>query len=232
MAPNPSRRKIDPICKTCIGAFMAARLDMYGARRVTTGCLEPGCNANWSIDHVLRFIPPGEPLENYNMAMLDVWKTDVEDQLLTCLSDSCNAIGIVEPAAPGYPQVCCVECELRMCARCRVPWHADLTCAEYDVRHINDAMTEEEKETLKMLQEKDGKRCPNCHIVIEKDGGCNSMYCTGCHKYFDWERAPRAVPGSKKPLDIQQVEGDQHGWGYVGAVVCEMDGIEAHETTK
>jgi hypothetical protein len=207
---------------------MAARLDMYGARKVTVGCVEPGCNAGWNVDHVLQYMTPGEPLEKYNMAMMDQWKIDAKDNLVTCLSDSCNAIGIADADSPGYPQVACPDCELRMCAACRVPWHTDLTCAEYGMRHINEMMTDEEMETLKMLQEKDGKRCPNCHIVIEKDGGCNSMHCSGCNKYFDWATAASVVPGSKKVAEPVYYP----GWGLVGPSVCEVDAVKSRETSK
>jgi hypothetical protein len=45
-----------------------------------------------------------------------------------------------------------------------------------------------------LMQTKDGKRCPNCFLVIEKDGGCNSMFCTGCQKYFNWATAGKIYP--------------------------------------
>jgi hypothetical protein len=54
-------------------------------------------------------------------------------------------------------------------------------------------MTDMEKETLELMQTKDGKRCPNCYLVIEKDGGCDSMFCTGCHKYFNWATAGKTL---------------------------------------
>jgi hypothetical protein len=188
---------------------------MYGARKVNIGCLEPQCKTHWDSDQVLRYFPPGAPLDKYSTAMLDVWKSENSTQILMCISDSCDAIGIKDSAAPGYPHVSCSTCELRMCATCMVPWHAGLTCAEFGARHINAAMTDAEKETLEMLQQKDGKRCPNCHIVIEKDGGCDSMYCACCKTYFSWSTAASAVPGSRKALPV---------FGGL-STVCELDGL-------
>jgi hypothetical protein len=49
LARSPYRRNVDPVCKTCIGATMAARLDTLGARRVGSGCLEPGCSEESSV---------------------------------------------------------------------------------------------------------------------------------------------------------------------------------------
>jgi len=41
------RHKNDPVCRTCIGASMAAKLDLTGARTLGNGCLEPGCGTSW-----------------------------------------------------------------------------------------------------------------------------------------------------------------------------------------
>merc|ERR1712046_20236 len=31
------------------------------------------------------------------------------------------------------------------------------------------------------------KRCPNCQVVIQKDGGCDHMTCQSCTRPFSWE---------------------------------------------
>lgn len=30
------------------------------------------------------------------------------------------------------------------------------------------------------------KQCPHCNVLIEKNGGCNNMFCSRCKKRFDW----------------------------------------------
>lgn len=104
-----------------------------------------------------------------------------------------------------------------------MPWHTSLTCAEYGARHINAAMTSPENRTLELMQHRDGRRCPNCFLVIEKDGGCNSMYCEGCKTYFDWAMAASAVPGSKL-----RVEED----GGRGAMICEMEALRSERERR
>jgi len=34
------------------------------------------------------------------------------------------------------------------------------------------------------------RRCPHCDVHIEKNGGCNSMLCSQCWRYFLWNTAP------------------------------------------
>lgn len=222
LARSPYRRNIDPVCKTCISSTMAARFDTLGARRVGLGCLEPGCENVWPWEMVIRYFPV-DKLEAYNLASFEHWCADTD--LFTCLSPTCDFAGLLDPSAPGYPQVECPisTCKARSCAACRTPWHADQTCAEVSAAALTARMSDPEKETLTLMQSKDGKRCPNCQLVIEKDGGCPTMYCPGCKTYFNWDTAASAVPGTKKALPA--VSG--HGyWQMAGLVVCEVDGLE------
>lgn len=227
LARNPRKKHIDPVCKPCIGATMAARLDTLGPRKVGVGCVEPGCQVEWNHDLIMTFLPRGAPLEQFNMEMFDVWMQDSDPKPFTCLREGCDAIGLPDIRAAGYPQVSCHKCSFRSCANCTLPWHPDLTCSERAAKEMNATMTDTEKETLQLMQEKDGKRCPNCQLVIEKDGGCDSMYCMGCKKYFNWQAAASAVLGEKRALPMPhpnmywQVEN--------GTVVCEEDDIAERE---
>jgi hypothetical protein len=169
---------------------------------------------------VMKYFPV-DKLEEYNLASFDVWKADAE--LFTCPSPSCTFTGLLEPSAPGYPQVQCPTCAFRSCATCLTPWHADQTCAEVSAAAMHLQMSSAEKKVLTLMQSRDGKRCPNCQLVIEKDGGCPSMFCPGCKKHFNWETAASAVPGTKKALPVASGTGY---WQTPGIVVCEVDRLE------
>ncbi|KAF2033957.1 hypothetical protein EK21DRAFT_57213 [Setomelanomma holmii] len=222
LARSPSKKHVDPVCNTCIGKSLSARLDQLGARQVGVGCsIEANCQTPWSWEYIMKYIPTGEPLEKFNMEMFDVWKQD-SPQLITCISPGCDTIGLPDVTAAGYPQISCNSCSVRQCAQCLIPWHNELTCAEYKSRQIDEQMSDPEKDTLKLMQTKDGKRCPNCLLVIEKDGGCDSMYCLGCRKYFNWQAAAPAVLGAKKPEPWIQ----NNLWFNPGSAVCEMDAMQ------
>ncbi|KAL6167856.1 hypothetical protein ACJQWK_07255 [Exserohilum turcicum] len=175
LARDPTKKNMDPVCKSCVGNTMSAKLDTLGARQVSIGCLEPGCTEPWNHMFIMRYMPPGAPLEKYNVETFQVWKESAEAKLVPCPSPDCNDIGQADNYAPGYPQVACNTCSSRSCAQCLVPWHTDLTCAEYTARHVDEQMSDPEKTTLELMQSRDAKRCPNCHMVIEKDGGCDGV---------------------------------------------------------
>jgi hypothetical protein len=196
---------------------MVAKMEATGARTVSYGCLEAGCSTYWDFTFVVRFLPP-DNLEAYNLGMLPVWRESVE--MFTCVAEACGGIGLLDRSAAGFPHIQCSECSLRQCATCNIPWHSNISCADHAAKHINEQMTTSEKETLKFMQTKDGKRCPNCYIVIEKDGGCDSMYCMGCKTYFNWQLAASAVPGAIPAVMPQAL--------YGASVVCEIDAIKAN----
>lgn len=191
-------------------------METTGARTVAVGCLEPQCLTYWGFMSIMRFFPR-DSLEAYNVGMLPVWRESVE--MFTCVAESCGGVGLLDRSAAGFPHVQCADCSLRQCASCNIPWHADISCADHAAKHINEQMTTSEKETLKLMQTKDGKRCPNCYIVIEKDGGCDSMYCIGCKTYFNWQLAASAVLGTI-PAAMPQTM-------YGASVVCEVDAMKA-----
>lgn len=104
LARNPWTKR-EPVCRTCIGAAMAARHEMIGARSVSNGCLEPGCENVWDFDAVMRFFPKGAKLEAYNHDMLRVWLADSD--VVTCTNPDCGHQGLPDRSAPGYPELQC-----------------------------------------------------------------------------------------------------------------------------
>lgn len=46
---------------------------------------------------------------------------------------ACSQLLVVEAAQPDAPQAC-PACRTRLCAWCRVPWHAGASCGEHQVR--------------------------------------------------------------------------------------------------
>lgn len=161
---------------------------------------------------------PVEKLEEYNLAAFEHWRVD--SGLFTCLAPDCEFTGLPDVQTNGYPQVSCNQCAFRSCAECRVPWHKEQTCAEAQAAAVTASISDPEMETLRLMQTRDGKRCPNCQLVIEKDGGCPSMFCPGCQKTFHWDTAASAVPGEKKALPVKH---GQAYWQRDGAVLCEVD---------
>src|SRR6218665_2073302 len=89
-----------------------------------------------------------------------------------CPQGRCGALCVV------YEQdemKACLWCQGRFCLRCDDKFHGTTSCDEdWSVR-----------EWLKE-DSCSRKRCANCRIAIEKDEGCNTVFCVMCKNYMCW----------------------------------------------
>jgi hypothetical protein len=70
----------------------------------------------------------------------------------------------------------CGICSKWICIECNQPKKG-----KCDLEHV---CKKEDIETVKLLNQ--CKPCPNCKEFIYKQDGCPKMWCTNCHKGFDW----------------------------------------------
>jgi hypothetical protein len=75
----------------------------------------------------------------------------------------------------------CHSCGHRSCARHDVPWHSGETCAQFEQR-VAGAQAREQEQASEKWKAGETRLCPKCRIPIEKDGGCDSMWCE-CSPY-------------------------------------------------
>jgi hypothetical protein len=152
------------------------------------GCLDENCSARWdATEYIAKYLSTADFNRFSNLLFETFVVTNKGIQY--CINKDCRAPALVETNRPGYPQLECFECKIRVCMNCKVEWHKDLTCQEYRLKNIPEAQSKEEIETLKVLQKQKARRCPHCSLAVVKDGGCPSMSCTHCHRGFWWESA-------------------------------------------
>ncbi|KAF2178480.1 hypothetical protein K469DRAFT_717994 [Zopfia rhizophila CBS 207.26] len=225
LARNPRNRSKDPVCKECIGRSMVATLDTLGAEHI--GCLEPDCNEKWEQSYIIQHLP-SESHDKYYQHLFDVFWNGAHK--LSCPREGCGAVGLLGPQfTAGFPHVECYECKGRNCALCKVPWHEGLSCQQYRAEHHAELMDNDDMEILKEMAKAGGRRCPRCQMIVVKDGGCSSMFCDHCQKYFDWHHAePVIAVNSESSTTIsssrflREDEGIDH---Y--REICELDALEA-----
>jgi hypothetical protein len=100
----------------------------------------------------------------------------------------------------------CYACGLSQCYSCQVPWHAEMTCEEYqrEAAAVEGASEEEVRRI--------SKRCPNCTAPIESTGGCAHMVCGVCRFEFcydcgypwqEWLRNGGVHPCAQRAEELQ-----------------------------
>lgn len=82
-----------------------------------------------------------------------------------CINATCN--GLI-----NYKWRCGI-CDLSVCNVCYCSNDESHVCKKEDLK------------TMRLLKEI-SRPCPNCNQMIEKIEGCNQMWCTNCHIFFNW----------------------------------------------
>lgn len=75
-----------------------------------------------------------------------------------------------------YQKVACAECRRSFCLECRVPWHKNRSCQEYQ-NLPPDLRDAEESNLYKLAQNQKWQRCKKCRRMIELAEGCYHMTC-------------------------------------------------------
>lgn len=50
-----------------------------------------------------------------------------------------------------------------------------------------EKLAAQHRESYMNWAQSNARICPNCYVLIEKNGGCNNMYCTRCKSGFRWD---------------------------------------------
>ena len=161
------------ICRTCIRASLAVDIAEKPLDRV--GC--PDCNESWNHWTVQTHASP-ESFATYDALQL-LQVLEAMPDYRPCLQSNCKG-GQIHAEGEACPIVTCKDCGSKSCYTHRVPWHGPMTCEFYERLQETDEETKrrvaaEEEETRKGAE--NIKFCPNCHLAVEKTGGCDHMRC-------------------------------------------------------
>ena len=161
-----------PVCKECISSFLVAAIEMTGVDSL--GCFE--CGKEWDVRFLQKYLSR-ESFESYSDQLLDIAVKSGADGFMHCAKDGCTGRGFVDSRRAGFPQVVCSQCNTRLCALCKVPWHKDMSCQEWRTEFEKSAVGEEEKKMLRKLRAEGYRRCPRCQFPCMKEYGCDNMMC-------------------------------------------------------
>ncbi|XP_060068693.1 uncharacterized protein LOC132548818 [Ylistrum balloti] len=96
-----------------------------------------------------------------------------------CLTPDCPVVYRVTETGKAF---ICPECDIKICTNCHVQFHDGITCAMFKLEENEDPSVRRWIASNK----ENRKRCPNCTMPIEKNGGCNHMTCLSCKKHICW----------------------------------------------
>lgn len=170
------------ICLSCMEAYITSKLEARDIKNLPCP-MAPQCHEPLSFDQV-RHVLPNELFDRYDAMLLD----------LTLISDpSCRFCPRPDCGTPmlgdsALPMMVCPRpgCNFAFCFNCRDAWHEGTTCELYQ-QWKNE--NEHGDERFVSWARTHTRPCPNCHVLINKNGGCDHMYCTHCNHHFNWGQA-------------------------------------------
>jgi hypothetical protein len=204
-------------CQDCIRKHISASMDGKGS--VTNiQCPDSECKKMMDSTEVIIHLKGDSALLNKADRLLFLAYLRSQDNFRWCCNPSgCGSGAELEGGADSYSFLQCHDCGMRTCVTHRVPWHAGMTCAEFDEQLRNDH--DESSEAWKLANT---KMCPNCFRNIEKSDGCDVMACC---TYGDETCKKTRTSGRK--CDHGGLCGQRFCWLCLGPI--DQDGTRHHK---
>ncbi|KZT28083.1 hypothetical protein NEOLEDRAFT_1161274 [Neolentinus lepideus HHB14362 ss-1] len=98
-----------------------------------------------------------------------------------CPNPRCSAL-VQLPPNQEEVQAMCPSCSKLVCIPCKVTWHENMTCEEYQALPLDERSAEDQM-LLQLAKAKNWRRCPTCSVIVELTVGCNHITCR-CKTHF------------------------------------------------
>ncbi|GJV15285.1 receptor protein-tyrosine kinase CEPR1-like protein [Tanacetum coccineum] len=132
-------------------------------------CPESNCTSTLDAN-TLRLIIPKDILVKWDDVLCE--SLIPESDKFYCPFPSCSTLLIKDDKS--ITKTNCPVCKRSLCALCRVPWHSNFTCYEFEKRLISKKADEM---AIAFAKKKNWKQCPNCNFFVEKSSGCSHIIC-------------------------------------------------------
>ena len=167
-------------CHGCLRHFLVTACD---TKRFPLSCMgdEGKCGVPVPLPVIQRFLVPAQVKRLLEVSFLDHLDRH-PDKFKYCTTPGCPEIYSLE-AEYGGGIFRCRLCFASACVSCGGD-HEGFSCEEWRIHRDPEA----QERLLERWAEgsEDVKKCPECKVLIEKNGGCNHMTCPKCRAHICW----------------------------------------------
>jgi len=166
-------------CHGCLRHFLVTASD---TKRFPLSCMgdEGKCGVPIPLPVIQRFLVPAQVKHLLEVSLLDHLDRH-PDKFKYCTTPDCPEIYSLESIS-GDGIFRCRSCFVSACMSCGED-HEGFSCDEWKAHRDSEAR---ERLLEEWAEGKDVKKCPECGIWIEKNGGCNNMTCGKCGVHICW----------------------------------------------
>ena len=165
-------------CPGCLNDYLTSAADNKTFPIICMGN-EGTCRIPIALS-VLRSFLPHSTFKRLVEAAVTSYVERNPAEIRYCKTPDCRQTYCPDPERAGIRLVC-PSCFVATCSSCGMD-HGNLTCREYHIQHDQE---EQERLTNELAAYRGFRKCPQCAVWIEKNGGCSHMSCL-CGASFNW----------------------------------------------
>lgn len=155
-------------CKLCVGKYVASEVEK---NVVYIKCPSPDCINGRLEPEMCSGILKDEVFNRWCVALCE----SLVDDKFYCPFKDCSAL-MIDEKEKAIIDAECPHCSRMFCAQCRVPWHAGLSCGEFQSLSKGDRQ-HEDLMLMNLAKKREWQRCPKCKFFVEKTEGCMFIKC-------------------------------------------------------
>ena len=146
-------------CVECITHHCTSNISEGNTRDIA--CPFFGCKHLISYAEVLQVVD-SKTFEKYEQFLLRATLGD-DKSVVWCPKPGCEMAMFVQ----GGLMLICPGCDFSFCRQCRIQWHADATCEQYQTWRKENANADS---LFEIWRQKNTKPCIKCRAPIQKNG--------------------------------------------------------------
>ncbi len=181
-------------CRDCLGEHLGTLINDRGAAVL---CPHVNCGAEIGVAEMELLIDATQ-VEKYSEGSLQSFVEKNSDAYACCPTPDCQYLFFFEAGEHDFQ---CPQCRRRYCLKCRVDWHRDSTCEQYQAWSLLNGQSDDLFGELAAGQKM--KQCARCRNFIQKAQGCDHMTCRCGHQFC--YRCGQKWPHAKCPADATVV---------------------------
>ena len=159
-----------PFCTICISKYAKIQIK---EKVVKVKCPDPECSVELKPEH-LQSILPNEIIVDWESANCEA-SIALKDKFY-CPYKNCSLL-LVNDGAGAITKCECPSCHRLFCAQCKVPWHTDMNCQEFEKSEIGQGLNQSDRKFLELAKREKWKKCPKCSMHVQRTTGCEHMRC-------------------------------------------------------
>ncbi|RDX58036.1 E3 ubiquitin-protein ligase RNF14, partial [Mucuna pruriens] len=146
-------------CTLCITKHVATKIHQNILKVI---CPSPNCSVELEPEHFLHTILPSEVIGRWECARCE--SLIVASEKSYCPFKDCSVL-LVNDGGEVVTSAECPSCHRLFCAQCKVPWHGNMTCEEFQA---NSDGKELDNKFFKLARRKNWQKCPQCTMFVQK----------------------------------------------------------------